>query len=119
MEVAHFFPDSCQFQFSSMSCGAREMAAMRALVPVPSRKRNRATWLALPDSSKPGGKPMEHSYRAYEIAADGHIMNRRELLNCLSDEDARRDAKKLLGHCVIELWDGACLLERFEPRSRH
>jgi hypothetical protein len=63
------------------------------------------------------GQPMqEHAYRVFEISEDGHVQNRRDLYNCLSDEDAKRSAMRMVDGHILELCDGACLLERFEPR---
>ena len=57
-----------------------------------------------------------HAYRAYEIGDDGHVIGRTALL-CLCDETALERAQRLVKDKPIELWDGACLLARFEPQT--
>jgi hypothetical protein len=57
-----------------------------------------------------------HAYRAYEIGKDGHVVSRVDLL-CMNDEVAKEQAQALADCRQIELWDGACLVARFEPQK--
>ncbi|WP_213290206.1 hypothetical protein [Bradyrhizobium sp. sGM-13] len=58
----------------------------------------------------------EHAYRAFEIGDDGRVIARRDLISCFNDEDARQRAEQLvINGRAVELWDGQCLIERFEP----
>jgi hypothetical protein len=59
----------------------------------------------------------EHAYRVYEIGEDGHVRSRRDLAVCINDDIARAWAKQLVEGHPLELWDGACLLARFEPKE--
>jgi hypothetical protein len=58
-----------------------------------------------------------HAYRAYELSEDGHVISRRDLPYYLNDETAKTHARQLVDGHTIELWDGALLIERFEPRD--
>jgi len=53
-------------------------------------------------------------YQAYQIGDDGHIVGRIDLC-CLDDASAKELARQLVRGRPIELWDGACLIKRFEP----
>jgi hypothetical protein len=57
----------------------------------------------------------QHAYRLFEIGENGHIVDRYDLPNCINDDDARRRARQLLDGHAIEVWDGACLIDRVEP----
>ena len=59
----------------------------------------------------------EHAYRAFEVGTDGHVVGRVDLF-CANDDEAKERAKQLVDGHVVELWDGACLLNRFEPTRR-
>ena len=59
-----------------------------------------------------------HSYRAYLIGSDGHIIHRVEL-ECADDEAANERAKLLVDRHDVELWDGPRMVAEFktsEPR---
>ena len=62
-----------------------------------------------------GCPKIPHAYRAYELSGDGRILGRLDLPSCLSDHIAKEQARRQLDGRIIELWDGACLIERFEP----
>jgi len=55
----------------------------------------------------------EHAYRAFQIGTDGHVLFRVDLF-CESDDEAKDRARQLMDGHAIELWDGACLLTKFE-----
>jgi hypothetical protein len=59
----------------------------------------------------------EHAYRAFEIGEDGHVIGRADLRFCRNDTAAKVFAKRLVDDRPIEVWDGARLLARFEPRQ--
>jgi DUF2934 family protein len=52
-------------------------------------------------------------YRAYEIADDGHIAGRIDLV-CTDDEDAKRQAQQLVGAFSIDLWQHDRRIALFE-----
>jgi hypothetical protein len=52
-------------------------------------------------------------YRAYEIAQDGHIAGRIDLV-CTDDEDAKRQARQLVGEFSIDLWQQDRRIALFE-----
>jgi hypothetical protein len=60
----------------------------------------------------------EHAYRAYVVGKDGQIIGRRDLLSCQDDEAAKAYVERLVDGHAVELWDGACLLARFEPMKQ-
>jgi hypothetical protein len=53
-------------------------------------------------------------YRAYILGPDGHITKRIDLF-CIDEQEAIRRARLLADHHPVELWDGARMVERFEP----
>jgi len=55
-------------------------------------------------------------YYAYIIGEDGHIKDR-EVSVCGDDEEAKRQAKRLVGGCAVELWEEDRKVERFEPST--
>jgi hypothetical protein len=57
-----------------------------------------------------------HNYRAYVIGLDGHVAMRIDL-SCQSDGDARERTRELVDGHAVELWDGARMIQRFEPRT--
>jgi hypothetical protein len=57
-----------------------------------------------------------HSYRAYLLDADGHIIDRIEL-SCGDDESAKAQAREFVNGHVVELWDGGRMIATFAPRS--
>jgi hypothetical protein len=57
------------------------------------------------------------SYRAYFLNKDGHIVRAVELA-CESDDDASKEALRLLNGQAIELWERARMIARFEPAPR-
>ena len=54
------------------------------------------------------------SYRAYFLNAGGHIVRAVELA-CDTDEDASKEALRLLNGQAIELWERARMVARFDP----
>lgn len=59
-----------------------------------------------------------HAYRIYELSEDGRIISRLDLPNCFDDAIAKKQTLRLLDGHTLELWDGACLIERLIPRER-
>ena len=57
-----------------------------------------------------------HNYRAYVIGTDGHIAMRFDL-SCQSEDDARERTSELVDGHAVELWDGARMIQRFDPRT--
>ena len=55
-------------------------------------------------------------YRVFVIGPDGHIIDRIDLV-CAAEEDAIEGARHVVDRHVIELWQGARRIERFEPRQ--
>jgi len=55
-------------------------------------------------------------YRAYIFDADGHVELSLDL-KVATEQEARRRAKQLVDECVVELWDGALRIARFEPEE--
>jgi hypothetical protein len=49
------------------------------------------------------GPAQVNEYRAYMMGADGHILNRIDLL-CADDDEARERAKQLVDGHDVELW---------------
>src|SRR5689334_17324890 len=56
----------------------------------------------------------EHAYRALQVGENGHVVLRIDLF-CDKDEDAEERARQLVDGHAVELWDGACMLAKFEP----
>ena len=56
----------------------------------------------------------EHAYRAVQVGDDGHVFLRTDLF-CDNDEDAKERARQLVDGHAVQLWDGACMLAKFEP----
>ena len=56
----------------------------------------------------------QHNYRAFIIGSDGHVTFRIDLF-CSSEADAKKRTKQLVDGRAVELWDGSCMIERFEP----
>ena len=56
---------------------------------------------------------VEHSYRAYMLGSDGHIVLRVDL-TCDDDEAAKRQAKALVDDYDVELWDGGRKIAEFK-----
>jgi hypothetical protein len=54
-----------------------------------------------------------HSYRAYLLDADGHIIDRIDL-TCGDDESARARARELIDGHPVELWDGGRKIATFD-----
>ena len=57
-----------------------------------------------------------HSYRAYLLDADGHIIDRIDL-TCGDDESAKARAREFVNGHAVELWDGARMVATFGPRG--
>ena len=57
-----------------------------------------------------------HSYRAYVLDPNGHIIDRIDL-TCGDDESAKARARKFVDRHVMELWDGGRKVATFEPRG--
>jgi hypothetical protein len=57
-----------------------------------------------------------HSYRAYLLDADGHIIDRIDL-TCGDDESAKVRAREFVNGHAVELWDGARMVATFGPRG--
>jgi hypothetical protein len=55
-----------------------------------------------------------HSYRAYLLDADGHIIDRIDL-TCVDDESAKAPAREFVVGHAVELWDGGRKIATFEP----
>jgi hypothetical protein len=56
-------------------------------------------------------------YRAFIIGPSGHIVNRVDIMT--DDEaEARRLAVRVDERSPVELWQGATMIERFEPSQR-
>ena len=55
-----------------------------------------------------------HSFRAYVLDLDGHVIRRIDLA-CEKDDDAIERAKQLVDGYPVELWDGARKIAEFEP----
>jgi hypothetical protein len=53
-------------------------------------------------------------FRAYIVGSDGHVTHRVDL-RCLDEEDAKRQAKRLVDGRAVELWDRDRKIIRFEP----
>ena len=56
-----------------------------------------------------------HGYRAYIIGKSGHIIDRVDVF-AESEDDAKAQAKKLVGDFAVELWDGSRMIATFEPK---
>jgi hypothetical protein len=56
----------------------------------------------------------EHAYRLFQMGPDDHVVSWIDLF-CDNDEDAAKQAQRLVDGQPVELWDGKCLLRRFEP----
>jgi len=57
-----------------------------------------------------------HSYRAYLLDADGHIIDRIDL-TCGDDESAKARVQEFVDGHAVELWDGGRKVATFEPRG--
>jgi hypothetical protein len=60
-------------------------------------------------------------YRAYVIGADGHFYSAVRF-ECPGDEEARKEAEKLVDGHDVELWQGARKVAAFQhkhEKSRH
>jgi hypothetical protein len=55
-----------------------------------------------------------HTYRAYLIKSDGHVIYRVDLV-CDNDEAAKERAKLLVDGHAVELWDGPRKIAEFKP----
>ena len=60
------------------------------------------------------GPTAMHSYRAYVLNADGHVIDRIDL-SCRDDESAKARARELVDGRAVELWDGGRKVATFEP----
>lgn len=56
-------------------------------------------------------------YRAYTLGSDGHFDGFEPLI-CVDDAEAIERAKRLASKAPVELWCGARLVARLEPRSK-
>ena len=54
-------------------------------------------------------------YRAFIIGPDGHVTDRVDLPG-LTEEEAKKRAKHLLGANAVELWQGSRKIARYEPQ---
>jgi hypothetical protein len=55
-------------------------------------------------------------YRAYIIGHDGHFVTFKQL-ECINDDDAKEQAKRLVDGHDVELWQRARKVARFERRD--
>lgn len=62
------------------------------------------------------GPAQVNEYRAYIMGADGHILNRIDLL-CADDDDATEQAKQLVDGHDVELWQFARKIAEFKVRD--
>lgn len=65
------------------------------------------------------GPAQVNEYRAYIMGADGHILNRIDLL-CADDDEAKERAKQLVDGHDVELWQMGRKISVFlsQPRQR-
>jgi hypothetical protein len=64
----------------------------------------------------PGTGPAQvNEYRAYIMGADGHILNRIDLL-CADDDEAKERAKQLVDGYDVELWQLGRQIAEFKAR---
>lgn len=63
------------------------------------------------------GHTSMHSYRAYLLDADGHIVDRIDL-TCEDDESAKARAKEFVDRHGVELWDGGRKIATFKPSGK-
>jgi hypothetical protein len=59
------------------------------------------------------GQQMQ-GFRAYIMGPDGHVIHRVDL-RCTDEQDAKRQAKRLVDGRAVELWDRDRKITRFEP----
>ncbi|MBR0868949.1 hypothetical protein JQ633_01155 [Bradyrhizobium tropiciagri] len=56
------------------------------------------------------------NYKAYILGEDGHIIGRLDL-ECIDDDDAKLQARKLAIGQAVELWEGARKIATFQPTN--
>ena len=56
----------------------------------------------------------QHNYRAFVIGSDRDVTFRIDLF-CFSEAEAKNRAKQLVDGRAVALWDGSCMVGRFEP----
>jgi hypothetical protein len=57
------------------------------------------------------------AYRIYWIDRRGHVCAPAIIIECETDQQAIERARKDEGALAVELWNGAELIHRFEPRE--
>jgi hypothetical protein len=61
------------------------------------------------------GSAQVNEYRAYIMDADGHILNRIDLV-CVDDDEAKERAKQLVDGHDVELWQFGRKIAEFKVR---
>jgi hypothetical protein len=54
-------------------------------------------------------------YRVYKLNHDGHISEPPHVLTCRNDEEAQREARKLLALQALEIWCGSHKVATIKP----
>jgi hypothetical protein len=57
-------------------------------------------------------------YRVYKLRNDGRISGPPHVIDCRDDEAAIREARRLLGSHVCEVWDLARFVARIGPAGK-
>jgi hypothetical protein len=55
-------------------------------------------------------------YRIYTVKKDGHLAGLPAVIECQNDEAAVAEAKQRLDRLVVEVWQGARVVIRLEPK---
>ena len=58
-----------------------------------------------------------HTYRAYLLGWDGHIVNRVEITDCDDDAAGKERAMRLVDGHDVELWDGVRRVATFKQKQ--
>jgi hypothetical protein len=54
-------------------------------------------------------------YRIFTLRDDGHIAGPSDIIDCLDDRAAVREAKQTLNEKAIEIWDGPRRIAKLDP----
>jgi hypothetical protein len=56
-------------------------------------------------------------YRIYTVKPDGHLSGPPQVVECPSDQDAVKEAKRFLDGHLIEIWEGTRVVFRIDPAN--
>lgn len=108
------------FEFSSGPfCSGDQNSLARVSNEMDGRHKRRLAWnwdLRARGMVRAEASPVAH-YRVYLLDPDGHI-KRAVDLDCENDRAAEAQAKQLVDHCDVELWQGGRRIALFEPPKR-